>query len=328
MSRSEHSSHSIAQFIRIEDSDAKTGISSSVLQAVRSFKDSQQPFELMVTLAYALCLEMGFVPAGDDARLLAPPSSPTEHRTCWSYSYVNSIVTTYATAAPRLIELQQQEQQHRCAPQNDDGDGDSCKRSRPSTHENSYRFTLKLINFSQRECLLLARPLFQGNAICLSLCSDNCTGQSVVLPISRYIHMTMPQVDDGATVSTSEPTIEMPTTKQLIHLLNIKEFSHKLKSALLLPIRNELMSIEGHRYAALDGLPQEMLWLLSDHLNAIELQNFSCVNMKMRVRILDYIERKGRQISVVERRHVQRVPYVERRLPRIGPYNLRYFEFL
>lgn len=282
----------------LEDADA-SGIPSCVTKSLGIFKQPPGRFEILVGLVYYVCMEMGFVSAGDDEielsrRITLPP--PAMHATRWSYSYVNSIVTTYAAAPATLIEKQQIQQNQ---PPLDKSQ--STKRIKVSVdeHNQTYTFTLKLLNFSDRHCLLLVRNVFSGNAMCVTICGDNCAGQSVMLPLSHYVRATHNNEDPKANDHTL-----------LNDLVNMNEFAHKLKS-IIVPVRNDIMNAEGQRFAALDGLPEDVLWLLLGWLDVKALHNLSCSCIRMRASVIDYIREMGRSIVLPEIAHTPMVPYRE-----------------
>lgn len=307
-------------------------IPTSVRESLRAFQTPQRRFEMLIVLLYDLCLEMGFVPAGTDEVLLTETartaitatasSPPSLHPTCWSYSYVGSIMSSFVTAPAKLIENQQQQLKHQQHErQIGAGSIGTTMLNATAAYNQTYKFTLKLLNFSERQYLLLARNVFNGDAVCITLYGDDYTGQSVVLPISRYIHT---DGNDPTMISALDDIVWLST------FTNMKELSDKVKSSIILPIRNKILSEEGHRYAGLDGLPQEISWLLFDCCHVKDLQNLSRVCMKLRVEVIDYIQMRGRKIFPIERRHVPRVPAVGREPysipspyhPFYSPYNL------
>lgn len=263
-----------------------------------TFTTPQRPSDLLVALVYGICLEMGFVPA-DKINASDGTKHPTI-RTFWGYSYVDSIVSTFAAVPANLIEIQQQ-----MWPQET---GQS-----PHSNGRTYKFTLQLLNFSERLCRLVARNIFNSDAICITFSNGNGTGQSVVLPVKRYVRF------DGA--------VERPMAINQLNdpantLTNIKELAHKIKSSIIIPIRNGVMNEGGYLFGGLDGMPRDVLWLLFERFDLQSLQNISRVCLRLRSEVVAFIEATGRQIRPIERRRIQMVPYQESplRLPSNMPY--------
>lgn len=317
---------------------------SNVLALLKAFNTPQQPFDIFVALVYNLFLEMGFVPAGADYEYLhhrtettstataTSPSAIVHYPTFWGYSYVSSIVSTFTSAPAILIEIQkrllaEQQQQHtEEEATTSDKDCDIVSNPNHSPSNQTYKFMLKLLNFSEHTCLLLVRNIFNGDAGCVTFCRDGegYTGRSVVIPIKQYIDIGPNVVDDD---NDSRLPIDIDDIDELNDstsvLKNCKELAQKMRSSIIIPIRNELMNEAGHPYGGLYGLPQEILWLLFERFDVQTLQNMSHVCMKMRIEIVDYIQTKGRRIVDKERRRVQIVRLPEGREP-YQPFRLNY----
>lgn len=316
--RSEISKASTSDNLLLEDTDADR-LPSNISKLFQTFTTPPKPFDALIALVYNIFLEMGFVPTGPDEQIT--PTVVVNHPTCWAYSYVSTIVSTYITAPAKLIERQQQATS---------GPDTSAVANQTAPSNQSYQFTLKLLNFSEQPCLLIARSVFNGDAVCFTMCRSDSSGSSasssgsdgsshsVVLPIKQYIHIGK---DDDRSVAIHE--LNQPTNT----LTNMKELAQKMKSSIIIPIRMQLMNEGGHRYAGFNGVPQEILWLLYDRFDLNTLQNVSHVSVKLRNDVIDYIRTKGRRIYDAERRRVQIVrcpdgaepyptnPYHSRRLP-------------
>lgn len=293
--RSETSEASANDNLLLEDTDVDR-LPSNILNLFQAFTVPPKAFDALIALIYTVFLEMGFVPAGADEQITL--TDAVNHPTCWAYSYVSSIMSNYITAPAKLIEKQRTEMS--IIDTSTDG------KEIASPGNQSYQFTLKLLNFSEQPCLLIARSVFNGDAVCVTMfhCNDSSTsggpGHSAVLPIKQYIHIGKDD-DDSLTIHKVKHSTNI--------LTNMKELAQKMKSSIIIPIRMELMDKEGHRYAGFNGVPQEILWLLYDRFDLNTLQNVSHVSVKMRIDVINYIRAKGRHIYDTERRRVQIVRY-------------------
>lgn len=276
-------SPSSSNYFLLEDINVNQ-VPTNLLKMFKTFSTPQKPFDLLTALVYNLCLEMGFVPAGNDEHIACTDAQA--HSTCWAFSYVGSIVSTCGSAPAKLIESQQ---------------------SLPSSSsDRTYRFTLKLLNFSERHCLLVARSIFKGDVACVTFCLDSSNSRSIILPINRYIHLGKSnEFDDDFNGDANMPLIDKLIRNPVKVLKNVKELSERMKSSVILPIRNELMDTVITGYAALKGLPQEVLYMLFDKLDLNTLQTVSQVSLKMRNEVVNYIRSKGRRVYDAERRRVQ-----------------------
>lgn len=173
--------------------------------------------------------------------------------TYWGYTNVTQIPEIYSIGAALCIRRQQEQ---------------------PSSDQ-SFTIYLKLLNFSEERLVLIMRKIVNGDAVCISFCFRDRI-ESICVPITQFI-----QIDRK---TTAVEQIQRSPSKCL---KNIEILTNKIKSQVITPIRNAIMSSAGLQFPSLIGLPKEILWHLMKRLDLKSLQNLShtCTYTRNEVRI-------------------------------------------
>lgn len=192
--------------------------------------------DILAALIYTLALESGFIP------VLETTAPEFQCSTSWAYSFHVNLVEYFAgIALPPKI--------------------DDC----------SYQFILKLHDFSDRVCILVAREL--GDALCVSFSFDTKPGVSVFLPASRYILHTKLYGRSFARCIT-----------------NTKNLACKLRDTLFVPIRNQIQSELGMSFFGFIGIPNEIRQEIMSYLNCNDLKRLSCSCKLLQQEVKEYLE--------------------------------------
>lgn len=116
---------------------------------------------------------------------------------------------------------------------------------------------------------LLTREI--GDGLCITFSYENQPGKSIYLSASRYV---------------LNATLKEPTKC----FNNLKELSFKLKDKIFTPIRNNILeSNKNEAFAALTGLPSEVLWIIFRKLRRPSLQNVAKTCIQMDTEIHEYL---------------------------------------
>lgn len=204
-----------------------------LLQALFGLNKNVLPVDVLVAMIYYLSFENGFVPN------TFPIESSSAIATYWGYSFVAQIPKISSKLAAKQIFEQSNlhtEDAHK--------------------FEGTYTFIVKLLDFSDREVQLIIRKVFNGEALCVTFCIDKeQQAESTCLRVADYI-------------SIKEMDFDEISNNPIGIFHNINLLVEKMKCGLITPIRNQLMfnNEPNHPYAALIGMPKDMLWLLFSFL--------------------------------------------------------------
>lgn len=148
-----------------------------------------------------------------------------------------------------------------------------------STNAKEQTFSLKLLNFSEEQAVLNVRKLFNGDAICLTLCFG-CESTSVCLPVNKFIKMN----------STQQFCLD--------YLLeNLNDLVAEIKINLIRPIRNQICLSSGYGCPNINGLPKETLDRVLVLLDLKSLQNLSQACVYLRDHVITYLNESKRYVT-------------------------------
>lgn len=232
--------------------------------------------DILCAIIPYLLLEMGFI-VGD---LSTPPSDDITLPTSCSYS--EDVLIRYVSLISDSIKKQQ-----------------SCANNKSIE---IFKFSMKLVNFSENILTLVIRKVFNGNTLCITFCYNEYS-HTVVLNINDYVHKPLIIDDD---------LLQNPTK----YFKNTESLAYKVRSTVIIPIRNQLMLDEGYTFAGLLGVPKEIQWTIFKLLGLTSLQDLSKTCIRLRSDIISFVN--GLDLKITTER--QSTPIIwQPNNPDIGP---------
>lgn len=224
-----------------------------MLAEIQLWPNSVESDLLIGILLYTL-LESGFILSNlnDDFNSIA---------TYWGYEFVAQIPKNYTTAMTSTFA------QHKI-----------------NQNAKDLTISLKLLNFTEETVSLLIRRVFDGDAMCISLCFG-LNSTSICLPVNKFIKMK----------STNEGCPKQICMDYL--LKNVAELVTEIKVNLIRPIRNRICLSSGYGCPNINGLPNETLQNILKYLNLKTLQCLSQTSVYLRDHIIIYLNENHRFVS-------------------------------
>lgn len=250
-------------FMLFEEIESQQRLPKHLKQMLTNVPLASETSDIFCASILYLLLEMGFVVCDSSQ---SPPDDDSLSTSC-SYSYVENILEKYVLMISNSIKNQL-----------------SCGNGKTSE---TFKFSIRLINFSENVLNLVVRKIFDKGTLCITFCynENSC---SILLNVNEYVRDP---------VIIDEDLLENPAQ----YFKNTLDLAYKIRSTLIIPIRNAVMLDEGHTFPGLFGIPREIQWHILKMLDLQSLQSLSQTCIKLRCDIITYVNERNMRITTERR---------------------------